>query len=77
MVQTSGPAAFVQAVMVPEVAVRLIMQDLSCDWDTAEEVRERTFEMGVLLHEEVEDEVLVGEEDEEEEGDEGENEYHL
>ena len=75
VVQTSGPATFVQAVMVPEVAVRLIMEDLQCDWETAEEVRERTFEMGVLLQEEVEDEVLVGEEDDEEE-EEG-NEYHL
>jgi hypothetical protein len=72
VVQTSGPASFVQAVMVPEVAVRLIMEDLRCDWEQAEEVRERTFEMGVLLNEEVEDEVFVGEEDEE-----GANEYHL
>lgn len=74
VVQTSGPASFVQAVMVPEVAVRLIMEDLRCDGEQAEEVRERTYEMGVLLHEEVEDEVFVGEEDEEEEGG---NEYHL
>ena len=79
VVQTSGPASFVQAVMVPEVAVRLIMEDLRCDGEQAEEVRERTYEMGVLLHEEVEDEVFVGEEDEEEEEEEEEegNEYHL
>lgn len=73
VVQTSGPASFVQAVLVPEVAVRLIMEDVGVGRDEAEEVRERTFEMGCLLHEEVEDEVEVGEgEDEyEEEG----NEY--
>ncbi|KAF2627755.1 hypothetical protein BU25DRAFT_392042 [Macroventuria anomochaeta] len=69
VVQTSGPATFVQAVLVPEVSVRLIMEDLKVDWDGAEEVRERTFEMGVLLNEEIEDEVVVDEE-------EGENEYH-
>ncbi|KAF1932245.1 uncharacterized protein M421DRAFT_287424 [Didymella exigua CBS 183.55] len=71
VVQTSGPATFVQAVLVPEVAVRLIMEDLRCDVESAEEVREATFEMGALLHEEVEDRVELagGEEDEE-------NEYH-
>ncbi|KAJ4988077.1 hypothetical protein SVAN01_06489 [Stagonosporopsis vannaccii] len=70
VVQTSGPATFVQAVLVPEVAVRLIMEDAECDCDEAEEIRESTFEMGLLLNEEIEDEVIVGEEDE------GENEYH-
>lgn len=69
VVMTSGPATFVQAVLVPEVAVRLIMEDLMCDAESAEEVRERTYEMGTLLHEEIEDRVEVGEE----EG--GENEY--
>lgn len=71
VVQTSGPATFVQAVLVPEVAVRLIMQDVKCDCEEAEEIRERTWEMGVLLHEEIEDEVVVGDE----EGEEGGSEY--
>jgi hypothetical protein len=70
VVQTSGPATFVQAVLVPEVAARLIMEDLQCDQERAEEVREATFEMGALLHEEVEDMVELAEGDEEEE-----NEY--
>lgn len=71
VVQTSGPATFVQAVLVPEVAVRLIMEDLRVDEEAAEEVREKTYEMGTLLHEEVEDrvELAVGEEEEL-------NEYH-
>ncbi|KAF3046462.1 hypothetical protein E8E12_009693 [Didymella heteroderae] len=69
VVMTSGPATFVQAVLVPEVAVRLIMEDLQCDQERAEEVREATFEMGGLLNEEIEDSVEV------EEGEE-ENEYH-
>ena len=71
VVQTSGPATFVQAVLVPEVAVRLIMADLNCHQDEAEEIRERTFDMGVLLNEEIEDEVLVADEE-----DEGANDYH-
>lgn len=73
VVQTSGPATFVQAVLVPEVAVRLIMEDCRCDWDVAEEVRERTYEMGVLLNEEIEDSIELGIGGEESEG---ENEYH-
>ena len=59
VVQTSGPATFVQAVLVPEVAVRLIMEDCECDWQAADEIRERTVEMGVLLNEEIEDSVEV------------------
>jgi hypothetical protein len=70
VVLTSGPATFVQAVLVPEVAVRLIMEDLMCDWERAEEVREATGEMGALLNEEVEDRVECGDEVGEEE-----NEY--
>ena len=70
VVQSSGPATFVQAVLVPEVAVRLIMEDLKIDWEDAEEVRERTFEIGALLNEEVEDRVEVADEDE------YGNEYH-
>lgn len=66
VVLTSGPATFVQAVLVPEVAVRLIMEDLQCDEDKAEEVRDATFEMGSLLFEEVEDRVEIGDEEGEE-----------
>ncbi|XPS93757.1 hypothetical protein M3J09_003098 [Ascochyta lentis] len=74
VVQTSGPATFVQAVLVPEVAIRLIMEDCRCDWDAAEERRERTFHMGVLLNEEIEDRVELAEGQGEES--EGENDYH-
>lgn len=73
VVQASGPAAFVQAVLVPEVAVRLIMGDMCVDREEAEEIRERTVEMGGLLNEEVEDVVVGGWE--EEHGEESGNEY--
>ena len=66
VVQASGPAAFVQAVLVPEVAVLLIMDDCTVDRDEAEEIRERTYDMGNLLNEEIEDCLEGGEESEEE-----------
>jgi hypothetical protein len=69
VVQGSGPATFVQAVLVPETAILLIMEDCRVDREEAEEVRERTYEVGMLLHEEIEDRVEVGE------GSEEENEY--
>ncbi|KAF2855452.1 hypothetical protein T440DRAFT_463860 [Plenodomus tracheiphilus IPT5] len=71
VVQGSGPAAFVQAVLVPEMAVMLIMEDCEVDRERAEEIREATCEMGVLLNEEIEDEV----EGDDGEGSDDENEY--
>lgn len=67
VVQASGVAAFVQQVMVPEAAVLLIMEDCSVGWEEAEAVREETYEMGVLVHEEIEDEVIAEESEEEDE----------
>jgi len=71
VVQASGPAAFVQAVLVPEMAVMLIMEDCQVDRDRAEEIREKTYDMGMLLNEEIED-VLEGQHDSDDE-----NEYQL
>ncbi|EMD94319.1 hypothetical protein COCC4DRAFT_21266 [Bipolaris maydis ATCC 48331] len=67
VVQASGVAAFVQQVMVPEAAVLLIMEDCGVEWDEAEGVREETYEMGVLVNEEIEDEVVAEESEEEQE----------
>ncbi|EOA89009.1 uncharacterized protein SETTUDRAFT_106705 [Exserohilum turcica Et28A] len=64
VVQASGIAAFVQAVLVPEAAVLLIMQDCGVDALEAERIRSDTYDMGLLLHEEIEDEVLRRPEDE-------------
>lgn len=57
VVQGSGIAAFVQAVMVPEVAILLIMDDCSVGREEADEIREKTYDMGLLLNEEIEDEL--------------------
>lgn len=73
VVQGSGPAAFVQAVLVPECAILLIMEDCRVDRERAEVIRENTYEMGLLLNEEVEDEV----EGDGGEASEDENEYLL
>ncbi len=69
VVQGSGPAAFVQAVIVPEAAVLLIMDDCKVGREEAERIREETYEMGILLHEEIEDQVEVRHSEDE-------NEYH-
>lgn len=57
VVQGSGPATFVQAVLVPEAAIMLIMEDCGVDRTEAEEIREKTYELGMLLNEEIEDKV--------------------
>jgi hypothetical protein len=72
VVQASGIAAFVQAVMVPEAAVILIMEDRGVRWEEAEKIREKTYEMGLLLNEEIEDELERRPEDDSD----AENEYH-
>jgi hypothetical protein len=59
VVQGSGPATFVQAVLVPEAAIFLIMEDNMVDREGAEEIREKTYDMGMLLNEEIEDHVEV------------------
>ncbi|KNG44110.1 hypothetical protein DDE82_002195 [Stemphylium lycopersici] len=71
VVQASGIAAFVQAVMVPEVAVLLIMEDCDVDGEEAEAIRVDTYEMGLLLHEEIEDQLERRPEDDSD----AENEY--
>jgi hypothetical protein len=69
VVQASGIAAFVQAVMVPEVAILLIMDDCSVGRKEADRIREKTYDMGLLLNEEIED-VLERQDDSDDE-----NEY--
>ena len=59
VVQGSGPATFIQAVLVPEAAILLIMEDCRVDKEEAEEIREKTYDMGMLLNEEIEDQVEV------------------
>lgn len=64
----SGFAMFLQAVMVPELVVRLVMEDLGVGRERAGEVVRESWGVGGLVNEEVE-EVVVGDEEEEEEDD--------
>ncbi|KAF2259687.1 hypothetical protein CC78DRAFT_536894 [Lojkania enalia] len=69
VVAAAGFASFVQSVLVPECTVRLVMQDLDVGELVAKGVVEESGELGCLVHEEVEDElVLLSESEEEEEG---------
>ncbi|KAL5116923.1 hypothetical protein ACEQ8H_005140 [Pleosporales sp. CAS-2024a] len=71
VVQASGPATFVQAVLVPEAALLLIMEDNGVDREEAEEIREKTYELGMLLNEEIEDEIKTHEQSDDD------NEYDI
>lgn len=50
-----GVSSYVQAVLVPELAVRLICDDMSVGMERAKELLEQTSELGELLNEEEED----------------------
>ncbi|KAF1912466.1 RTC4-like domain-containing protein [Ampelomyces quisqualis] len=66
VVQGSGPATFIQAVLVPETAIMLIMEDCLVDREGAEEIREKTYELGMLLNEEIEDQLEAHEQSDDE-----------
>ncbi|KAK7191856.1 hypothetical protein DPSP01_007111 [Paraphaeosphaeria sporulosa] len=67
VVGRSGFAMFLQAVLVPECAVLLVMQDLAVGWEDAREVVEESGGVGEKVNEEVEDSVEGSEDDGEEE----------
>lgn len=50
-----GFAGFVQAVLVPEVAVLLIMEDMNVEVERAREILAESADIGELLHEELKD----------------------
>lgn len=54
-ISSRGPTAFVQSVLVPEVAVLLIMEDMNVGVDRAREILEDSSVFGELLHDEVRD----------------------
>ncbi|KAI0547456.1 RTC4-like domain-containing protein [Xylaria curta] len=55
---------YVQTVLVPELAVRLIMEDMSVTEERARDVLEESIEIGELLHEEARDVVKIDEKEE-------------
>ena len=58
LVSSGGVSGYVQAVLVPELAVLLIMDDMRVDAEKAREVMRESVDIGNLLNEE-EDEVIT------------------
>ncbi|KAI1469921.1 RTC4-like domain-containing protein [Daldinia caldariorum] len=65
LVSARGYTGYVQAVLVPELAVRLIMEDMSVSEEDARSIMLESIEVGELLYEDSGD-VVVGISDEEE-----------
>jgi hypothetical protein len=63
LARCGGLGGFMQAILVPEVISQLIMEDLSTSEEGAREAMEESSELGRLLCEEDEDEVLSDAED--------------
>ncbi|KAI0385928.1 hypothetical protein F5Y04DRAFT_245072 [Hypomontagnella monticulosa] len=65
VVSARGYTGYVQAVLVPELAVRLIMEDMDVTEEDARTIMRDSIEVGELLHEDAGD-VIVGVSDDEE-----------
>jgi hypothetical protein len=50
-----GFTPYVEYVVVPEVAIKLIMEDMKCEADRAREIMSESLEVGELLSEEIKD----------------------
>ncbi|KAI1496586.1 RTC4-like domain-containing protein [Biscogniauxia marginata] len=58
LVSARGYTGYVQAVLVPELAVRLIMEDMSATEESAREIMQDSIKVGELLHEDVGDVII-------------------
>ncbi len=58
LISSAGVSRYVQAVLVPELAVLLVMDDMKVDEEKAREVLRDSVEIGNLLNEE-EDEIIT------------------
>ena len=67
LVSSGGVTRYVQAVLVPELAVLLVMDDMKADEEKAREVLRDSVDIGNLLNEE-EDEIITDPAPEEREG---------
>lgn len=55
IMSSRGFAPYVQSVLVPEVAVRLIMEDMKVDGEEAREILTNSAEIGELMNDEIKD----------------------
>jgi hypothetical protein len=63
LVSARGVTGYVQMVLVPELAVRLIAEDMSVGVDEARQIMKDSVGFGDLLNEEIEDVVVLQEDD--------------
>lgn len=59
---SGGVSGYVQAVLVPELAALLVMEDMHVDKQRAIEVLSESIEIGDLVNEEEEDQSILGRE---------------
>jgi len=74
LISARSSTGYVQAVLVPELTVRLIMEDMSVSEDKARKIMEESVEIGELLHEETSDVVISKESEDESEQDDEDHE---
>ncbi len=55
LISSGGVSGYVQAVLVPELAVLLVKEDMSVDDEAARAILQESIEVGDLLNEEEED----------------------
>lgn len=77
LISKRGTTAFVQSVIVPEVTVRLIMEDMFIDDEEARNVLTESSNIGELVHEEIKDVVVERAEDSDDDNDWNENEHSV
>lgn len=63
IIALGGASAFIQAVLVPEAAVRLIAEDMGTDEDEARLILDDSMELGVFFNSEEHDDDLYGADD--------------
>ncbi|KAI1813323.1 RTC4-like domain-containing protein [Poronia punctata] len=64
LIAARSSMGYIQGVLVPELAVRLIMEDMSVNESRARGIMEESAELGQLLHDETKDVVTTKEEEE-------------
>ena len=62
----AGPVGYAQAVLVPELAVRLVKEDMGVNEETARQILRETIELGEKVNFALNDKVPVPEESEDE-----------
>lgn len=67
IIKTAGVAGYAQSVLVPELAVRLVKEDMGVDADSARQILRDSIDLGQKLNPALDDEVPIPPEEEKEE----------